>query len=127
MKCFNQEKRNMKRVTGSIAIGLLVAAAAMPAAFAAGTSGAMQQGMAEASTSAAQQPMSHGEIKKIDVANGKLTIKHGPLENLGMGAMTMTFKAKDPAMLSQVKVGEKIAFVAEEIGGVLTVTTLEKQ
>ena len=38
---------------------------------------------------------------------GKLTIKHGPLENLGMDAMTMVFKVKDPAMLSQVKVGDR--------------------
>ncbi len=117
----------MKRVMGSIAIGLLASVAIAPAAFAAGASDAMQHGMTEASPGAAQQPMSHGEIKKIDVANGKLTIKHGPLDNLGMGAMTMVFKAKDPAMLSQVKVGDKIDFVAEEIGGVLTVTTLEKQ
>ena len=117
----------MKRVMGSIAIGLLAGVAIAPAAFAAGASDAMQHSMTEASPGAAQQPMSHGEIKKIDVANGKLTIKHGPLDNLGMGAMTMVFKAKDPAMLSQVKVGDKIDFVAEEIGGVLTVTTLEKQ
>jgi Cu/Ag efflux protein CusF len=62
----------------------------------------------------AKDSMSHGEIKKVDAANGKLTIKHGPLENLGMEAMTMVFKVKDPAMLSQVKVGDKIDFVAEK-------------
>ena len=117
----------MKRVMGSIAAGLLASMAIVPVAFAAGASDAMQPGMAAPSPGATQHPMSHGEIKKIDVANGKLTIKHGPLDNLGMGAMTMIFKAKDPAMLSQVKVGDKIDFVAEEIGGVLTVTTLEKQ
>lgn len=71
--------------------------------------------------------MSHGEIKKVDTASGKLTIKHGPLENLGMDGMTMAFKVKDPAMLSQVKVGDKVDFVAEEINGALTVTKLQKQ
>jgi Cu/Ag efflux protein CusF len=75
----------------------------------------------------AASSMSHGEIKKIDTAAGKLTIKHGPLDNLGMGAMTMVFKAQDPAMLSQVKVGDKIDFVAEEVNGALTVVKLRKQ
>ena len=31
-----------------------------------------------------------GEIKKVDKPSGKLTIKHGELKNLGMGAMTVT-------------------------------------
>jgi Cu/Ag efflux protein CusF len=75
----------------------------------------------------AASSMSHGEIKKIDIAAGKLTIKHGPLDNLGMGAMTMVFKAQDPAMLSQVKVGDKIDFVAEEVNGALTVVKLQKR
>jgi Cu/Ag efflux protein CusF len=75
----------------------------------------------------AASSMSHGEIKKIDTAAGKLTIKHGPLDNLGMGAMTMVFKAQDPAMLSQVKVGDKIDFVAEEVNGALTVVKLQKR
>jgi Cu/Ag efflux protein CusF len=44
-----------------------------------------------------------------------------------MDAMTMTFKVKDPAMLSQVKAGVKIDFVAEEVGGALTVIELHKQ
>ncbi len=59
---------------------------------------------------------------KVDAAAGKLTIRHGPLENLGMGPMTMVFKVKDPAMLSQVNVGDSIDFVAEEPDGALTMT-----
>jgi Cu(I)/Ag(I) efflux system periplasmic protein CusF len=77
-----------------------------------------------ASASAA---MSTGEVKKVDKSAGKLTIKHGPLKNLGMDAMTMVFRVKDPAMLEQVKPGDKINFVAEDPNGQLTVTRLEKQ
>jgi Cu/Ag efflux protein CusF len=80
---------------------------------------------APASATAAAK-MSHGEVKKVDISAGKLTIKHGPLENLGMDAMTMVFHVKDPAMLQQVVVGDKIDFVAEEVNGALTVTTLQK-
>ncbi len=71
--------------------------------------------------------MSHGEVRKVDLAAGKLTIRHGPLENLGMDAMTMAFKVKDPAMLSQVEAGDSIDFVAEEVDGALTVMKLEKR
>lgn len=70
--------------------------------------------------------MSHGEIKKIDTSAGKLTIKHGALENLGMDGMTMVFRVKDPAMLEQVSVGDKIDFVAEQVNGALTVVKMQK-
>jgi Cu/Ag efflux protein CusF len=75
--------------------------------------------------SAAQVSMSDGEIKKVDKEAGKLTIKHGELKNLGMPGMTMVFKVKDPAMLDQVKPGDKVRFVADKVGGVLTVTSIE--
>ena len=66
-----------------------------------------------------------GEIRKVNKSSKKLTIKHGPLPNLGMGAMTMVYKVKDPAMLDQVKAGDKINFIAENLNGVLTVTRIE--
>lgn len=73
------------------------------------------------------ESMSTGEVKKVDKTAGKMTIKHGPLENLGMGAMTMAFRVKEPVTLDQVNVGDKIRFVAEQPNGQLTVTKLEKQ
>lgn len=70
-------------------------------------------------------PLSEGEVRKIDKAAGKLTIKHGPLDNLGMPAMTMVFRIKDAATLDQVKPGDRIRFLAEKVDGVFTVTKLE--
>jgi len=75
---------------------------------------------------AAADAMSTGEVKKVDQAAGKITIKHGPLKNLGMDGMTMIFRVQDPAMLDQVKAGDRIAFVAEQPKGQLTVTRLQK-
>jgi Cu(I)/Ag(I) efflux system periplasmic protein CusF len=69
--------------------------------------------------------MSEGEIKKVDKHAGKLTIKHGELKNLSMPPMTMVFKAKDQAMLDAVKAGDKVNFVAENVGGQFTVTQIE--
>lgn len=40
--------------------------------------------------------------------------------------MTMVYRVKDPALLKQVKVGDKVKFEAEEAGGGYTVTKLEK-
>ena len=69
--------------------------------------------------------MSTGEIKKVDKSSGKVTIKHGPIDNLGMPAMTMVFRVKDPAMLDQMKEGDKINFVAEKVNGAITVIRAE--
>jgi Cu(I)/Ag(I) efflux system periplasmic protein CusF len=69
--------------------------------------------------------MSEGEIRKVDKDAKKLTIKHGDLKNLGMPPMTMAFQVQDPAILDQVKAGDKVNFVAEQIGGKLAVTKVE--
>ena len=115
----------MKNAIASIVMGCAVAVSAT--AYAAGDTGNTNIVSGAPQGAEARSSMSHGEVKKVDTAAGKLTIKHGPLENLDMEAMTMVFKVKDPAMLSQVKVGDKIDFVAEEIDGSLTVTKLQKQ
>lgn len=70
-------------------------------------------------------PMSEGEVRKIDKSTGKITIKHGPLVNLGMPGMTMMFRVKDPAMLEKVKSNDKIRFTAEKMNGALTVVAIE--
>ena len=70
-------------------------------------------------------PMSEGEVRKIDKSAGKVTIKHGQLQNLDMPPMTMVFRVKDPAMLDQLKQGDKIKFTADKIDGALTVTQME--
>ncbi|GAB3467695.1 hypothetical protein GCM10027321_35400 [Massilia terrae] len=69
--------------------------------------------------------LSEGGIQKVDKDAGKLTVKHGPLNNLGMPAMTMAFKVQDPAMLDQVKVGQLVRFRVERANGSLTITRLE--
>lgn len=76
-------------------------------------------------TAMAEATLSEGEIRKVDKAAGKLTIKHGPLENLGMPAMTMIFRVKESAMLDQVKPGDRVKFLVEKVDGAFTVTRLQ--
>ena len=69
--------------------------------------------------------MSEGEIKRINKETGKVTIKHGPLQNLDMPGMTMLFRMQDPAMLDQIKEGDKIKFVADKVDGTFVVKSLQ--
>ena len=70
--------------------------------------------------------MTAGEVRKVDKDARKITIKHEPLENLDMPAMTMVFQVKDPAILDQVKAGDKVKFRAEKLGGAFTVIRMEQ-
>ena len=74
----------------------------------------------------AAAPLADGEVRKVDKDAEKITIKHGPLANLDMPAMTMVFQVKDPAMLDKVKAGDKVKFQAEKVGGAFTVTQIER-
>lgn len=70
--------------------------------------------------------MSDAVVRKIDASAGKITLKHGPIPNLNMSPMTMVFRVKSPELLNKVKAGDTVKFRAEEIGGYLTVTAIEK-
>jgi Cu/Ag efflux protein CusF len=70
--------------------------------------------------------LSEGEVRKVDFAAGKITIKHGPIVHLEMPAMTMAFPVRDAALLEQVRPGDKVRFEAQRIGGAITVTAIEK-
>jgi Cu/Ag efflux protein CusF len=76
----------------------------------------------------AQAAMVNGEVKKIDEAAGKITLKHGPIKNLEMeeDSMTMVFRVQDPAMLKSLKAGDKVKFDAGRVNGQITVTAIQK-
>ena len=75
--------------------------------------------------SAQTADMIEGEIRRVDKDAKKITIKHGPLEKFEMPAMTMVFQVSDPAMLEQVKAGDKVKFQADKVGGAFTITKIE--
>lgn len=73
----------------------------------------------------ASADMAEGEIRKVDMDNKKITLKHGEIKNLDMPGMTMVFQVKDPALLEKAMVGEKVRFKAEKSGGALVVTDMQ--
>jgi Cu/Ag efflux protein CusF len=103
-----EKETTMKKSIHTLAAAMFAAILSLPAAYAQGD--AVQ-----------------GEVKKIDESAGKVTLKHGPIRNLGMDqGMTMVFRVKEPAMLKQIKVGDKVEFEAENGASGYTVTKMQK-
>lgn len=98
----------------------------------AAASGAQAQGMSmsmpkkpAASDAKAAMPLVDAEVKKVDLDKSLIVLKHGDIPNLGMPAMTMGFDVADRKMLKGVKVGQKVKFQADMVGGKATVTELK--
>jgi Cu/Ag efflux protein CusF len=109
----------MKHLVLSAAAGAVLVFL-VPAAFAEDHSS--HTGMA---TKAASQPLSEGTVRRVDRAAGSITLTHGPIENLGMSAMTMTFTFKKGVVPASVKEGDKVRFRAEERDGQISVVRVE--
>ena len=80
---------------------------------------------AAAGVAAPASDMSDGEVRKIDIEAGKVTLKHGDIKNLDMPGMTMVFVVKDKAMLDKLKAGDKVKFKAINDAGKFTVTEIQ--
>jgi Cu(I)/Ag(I) efflux system protein CusF len=76
-------------------------------------------------SAAASGEMTEAEVRKVDAASGRITLAHGEIRNLDMPPMTMTFRARDAAMLEGFKPGDKVRFAAEQVDGKYIVTALE--
>jgi Cu/Ag efflux protein CusF len=81
--------------------------------------------LALAATAAVAQS-ADGEVRKIDKAQGKITLRHGEIKSLEMPPMTMVFRVQDRAMLDRVAVGDKVKFDAAKVDGNYTVTAISK-
>jgi Cu/Ag efflux protein CusF len=68
----------------------------------------------------------NAEIRKIDLENGKVTLKHEALTQFNMGAMTMVFRVEDPSLLKSFSEGDKVRFVPAKKNGQYVVQSMEK-
>ncbi|WP_260986187.1 copper-binding protein [Bordetella genomosp. 13] len=73
----------------------------------------------------AQQASASGEVRRVDQAGGKVTLKHDAISALELPAMTLVYQA-DPAMLAGIKPGDKVSFTAERKDGKYVVTKISK-
>lgn len=76
---------------------------------------------------AADADMVEGEVRRVDRAMGTILLRHGEIRQLGMGAMTMGFRLRDPKLADGIEPGDKVRFTAVQEGEALVVTRLEKR
>ncbi|AJW43431.1 copper-binding protein [Ralstonia insidiosa] len=112
----------MKYVS-ALTFALMLASA--PAAFAATPMEGMDMKPA-AQSQQAPKPVS-AEVRKVYPDTGKVTLKHGAIDNLGMGAMTMTFSVKDKASLKNFREGQAVWAVFDTVDGQPTVVDLRSK
>lgn len=106
-----------------ILLPMLAALAASPAW--SQSAAAHDHGHDQAKAAPAAGSVADGEVRKVDKANAKVTIKHGEIKALNMPPMTMVYPVTDVAMLDKVKAGDKVQFTATSEGGKLTVTGIK--
>jgi Cu/Ag efflux protein CusF len=68
---------------------------------------------------------SQGEVRKVDLAGQKITLRHGPIQSVGMPPMTMVFGVREAALLQGISVGDKVRFQVEQQGSQFIVTELQ--
>src|SRR5450631_4893938 len=80
------------------------------------------------SAALAQQALT-GSITKVDESNGKITIQQTQSGTVGAnsGGASDEFKVQDGLLFNAVQAGDKVVFTATDIGGVKTITKLQKQ
>lgn len=80
-------------------------------------------------TSAASAQSLSGTVSKIDEANGRIAIQQTQSGTVGASpaGAAEEFKVQDGLVFNAFQPGDKVVFTATEIGGVKTITKLEKQ
>jgi Cu/Ag efflux protein CusF len=84
--------------------------------------------VAVSSAALAQQALT-GSVAKVDEANGKLTIQQTQSGTVGTstGGAAEDFKVQDGLLFNALRPGDKVVFTVTEVGGLKTITKLEKQ
>ena len=81
----------------------------------------------QAASAQAEVSYTSGQVGKVDLEQGKITIRHEEIKNLDMPPMTMIFNVKNKAVLKGFKTGDPVTFIATSEGGKLYVTELKKE
>lgn len=69
--------------------------------------------------------MTEGTLRKVDMDNRKVNIKHGPIKNLQMPPMTMVFGVEESVDMSGLAAGEDVDFQVINEGGQMIVKQIK--
>lgn len=70
-------------------------------------------------------PTVDAEVRRVDTRANTISLKHEQIPNLDMPPMTMVFQVQDPALLENLKAGDKVQVMIDQIDGAYTVLSLE--
>lgn len=73
------------------------------------------------------QAIAEGVVRRIDLDNNKITIRHGEIKSLDMPPMTMVFVAKQPELLKSLQPGDDVEFEAFEANGQFSIGKIKKK
>ncbi len=82
---------------------------------------------AQSAPATTELPWTDAEVRRIDTAAGKVSLRHGEIKNLDMPPMTMVFQVRDPASLATLAVGDQVRFTADKLQGAYTVLQIQKR
>lgn len=77
-------------------------------------------------TSVSSDPIYSGAGKVTAISGDRITISHGPIEEIGWPAMAMTFRAGSPDMIEILRVGDPVSFAFRQDGGDYRLTSIAK-
>jgi Cu/Ag efflux protein CusF len=109
----------------ALALAFLLASVSLPTLAQNTDHGAHHSAAKPAAASASALPMAEGEVRRVDTAANRISLKHGEIKNLDMPPMSMVFQVSDPALLTKVKAGDKVRFTADQVNGAYTVMSIE--
>lgn len=72
-------------------------------------------------------PWVDAEVRRVDPAARKVTLRHGPIANLDMPPMSMAFQVEDAALIGPFQPGDKVRFTAEQRQGAYWATRIERK
>ena len=78
----------------------------------------------------AQENQNKGRITQLNHINGTITLQHAPAESVGaVGASSLVdeYKIQDGVASKDLHAGDEVDFTAAQIGGVLTITKIQKK
>jgi Cu(I)/Ag(I) efflux system periplasmic protein CusF len=68
-----------------------------------------------------------GVVRMVDRAGGNIILRHGPIENLGIPSMTMTFRVTNPRLIESLESGTAVRFAADRLEGKFTIVHIERR
>ncbi|MGE4338411.1 MAG: copper-binding protein [Pigmentiphaga sp.] len=67
-----------------------------------------------------------GEVRRVDANGGRITLKHGPIPELDLPAMTLVYRVQDQTLIVPLKPGDSVVFTADRIDGQYVVISIRR-